>query len=68
MSNFYHLWQKMFASFKKNITISCLKFNQNNETYSGQFNSLVHNEKDLVLDYLCVGKVVIPYKKINGSN
>ena len=37
----------MLASFKKNIRGLCLKFIQNNETYSGQFNSLVDDEKKL---------------------
>ena len=43
-----------------------MKFTQNNETYSGQFNSLVDDEKNWVLDYLCGGKRVIPYEKIKS--
>ena len=43
-----------------------MKFIQNNETYSGQFNSLVDNEKNRVLDYLCGGKGVISYEKIKS--
>ena len=56
----------MLASLKKNIRSLCLKFIQNNETYSGQFNSLVDNEKNWVLDYLCGGKGVISYEKIKS--
>ena len=51
---------------KKNIISSCLKFIQNNETYSEQFNPLVNDEKNWVLDYLCGGKWVIPYEKIKS--
>ena len=40
------------------------KLIQNNETYSGQFHSLVDDEKNWVLDYLCGGKGVIPYEKV----
>ena len=52
---------------KKNIRSSCLKFIQNNETYSEQFNPLVNDEKNWVLDYLCGGKWVIPYEKIKSQ-
>ena len=51
---------------KKYIRNLGLKFIQNNETYSGQFNSLVDDEKNLVLDYLCGGKEVTPYEKIKS--
>ena len=59
----------MLASLKKKkkkIRSSSLKFVQNNKTYSGQFNSLVDDEKNWVLDYLCGGKGVIPYEKIKS--
>ena len=57
----------MLATLKKKyIRNSCLKFIQNNETYSGQFNSLVDDEKNWVLDFLCGGKGVIPYEKIKS--
>lgn len=36
---------------KENIRSSCLKFIQNNESYSGQFNYLVDDEKNWVLDW-----------------
>ena len=57
----------MLASLKKkNVRGSCLKFIQNNETYSGPFNSLVDVEKNWVLDYLCGDKRVISYEKIKS--
>ena len=43
-----------------------MKFIQNNETYSGPFNSLVDVEKNWVLDYLCGDKRVISYEKIKS--
>ena len=51
---------------KKNVRSSCLKFIQNNETYSGPFNSLVDVEKNWVLDYLRGDKRVISYEKIKS--
>ena len=51
---------------KKNIRNSCLKFIQNNETYSGPFNSLADDEKKWVLHYLCGVKGVIPYEKMKS--
>ena len=54
----------MLASLKKNIRSLCLKFIQNNETYSGPFNSLADDKKIRVLDYFCGGVGVIPYEKI----
>ena len=51
---------------KKYIRSSCLKFTQNNKTYSWPFISLAEHEKNWVLDYLCEGKGVIPYKKIKS--
>ena len=57
----------MLASLKKkNVRSSCLKFIQNNETYSGPFNSLVDVEKNWVLDYLRGDKRVISYEKIKS--
>ena len=53
-------------SKKKNIRNSCLKFIQNNETYSGPFNSLADDEKKWVLHYLCGVKGVIPYEKMKS--
>ena len=49
---------------KKNIRALCLKFIQKNEACSATFNSLPDNNKNLILDYLCGGKGVIPYEKI----
>ena len=43
-----------------------MKSIQNNETYSRQFNSLVDDQKIWMLDYLCEGKGVIPYEKIQS--
>ena len=45
---------------KENIRSSCLKFIQNNESYSGQFNYLVDDEKNWCQ---IGGKGVIPCKK-----
>ena len=65
ISNLYHLWQKTLASLKKKIIRSSrLKFIQNNETYSGPFNSLADDKKIRVLNYFCGGTGVIPYEKI----
>ena len=67
ISSLYHLWQKTLASLKKKIIRSShLKFIQNNETYSGPFNSLADDEKKWVLHYLCGVKGVIPYEKMKS--
>ena len=49
---------------KINIRQSCRKFIEKNETYSLVFNSLLEENKNSVLDYLCGEKGVIPYEKI----
>ena len=56
----------MLASLKKNIGSSCLKFTQNNETYSGQFNSVVDDDKNWVVDYLYGDDGVIPNEQIKS--
>ena len=56
----------MLASLKKNIRGLCLIFIQSNETYSGQFNYLVDDEKNWVSNYSCGGEEVIPREKINS--
>ena len=56
----------MLASLKKKIRSSCLKFTQNNETYLAQFSSVVDDDKNWVLDYLCGDEGAIPYEQIKS--
>ena len=49
---------------KKSIRASCLKFIEKSEIYSTSFNSLPDNDKNWILDYLCRGKGIILYEKI----
>ena len=43
-----------------------MKFTQNNETYLGQFSSVVDDDKNWVLDYLCGDEGAIPYEQIKS--
>lgn len=49
---------------KINIGHPCRKFIEKNDTYSCVFNSLSEGNNNWVLDYLCGGKGIIPYKII----
>ena len=49
---------------KTNIRNSCQRFIETNPTYSSIFNSLSDESKKWILDYLCSGTGVIPYKKM----